>query len=209
MAILKGNLHAHTTFSDGRFPVEDVISRYRDLGYDFLAITDHDDLIEPDYWLNIPASDDSMIILPGVELDYRPLSQHVGKVTGDRETLYILNHPARYSLTVEQTLRRIRRISHEWFPIHAVELSDTGVYRAEYDVDGIHLPKIATDDSHNDEHIGRGWIEVSAARNPDAILRAIKAGDFAVGFGAGGVAHPAPRPRPDEAPSRNPPEEMP
>ena len=35
MAILKGNLHAHTTFSDGRLPVEDVVAQYRDLGYDF------------------------------------------------------------------------------------------------------------------------------------------------------------------------------
>jgi len=199
MAILKGNLHAHTTFSDGRFPVEDVVSRYRDLGYDFLAITDHDDLIQPDYWLSLPSSDDRMIILPGVELDYRPLSQHVGKVTGDQETLYILNHPARYALTVEQTLRRIRRISRDWFPIHAVEVTDTGVYQAEYDVDTIGLPKVATDDSHSDGHIGQAWVEVHAARNPDAILRAIKAGDFAVGFGSRGVARPSSRPRTDRA----------
>ena len=77
MAILKGNLHAHTTFSDGRRPVEEVVARYRDLGYDFLAITDHDDRIQDDYWFRIPPSDDRMIVLPGVELDYRPLSQHV------------------------------------------------------------------------------------------------------------------------------------
>ena len=195
MAILKGNLHAHTTFSDGRLSVEEVVARYRDLGYDFLAITDHDDLIQPDYWLNLPPSDDKMIILPGVELDYRPLSQHIGKVTGDRESLYILNHPARYSLTVEQTLRRIRRIGSEWSPIHAVEVTDTGLYRAEYDVSAIGLPRVATDDSHNDLHIGRAWIEVSAARNPDAILRAVKAGDFVAGFGSQGVAHPNARPR--------------
>lgn len=198
MGILKGNLHAHTTFSDGSYRVEDVVARYRDLGYDFLAITDHDDRIQHDYWFNIPSSDDRMIILPGVELDYRPLSQHVGKVTGDRETLYILNHPARYALTVEQTLRRIRAISREGFPIEAVEISDTGVYQAEYDVDAIRLPKVATDDSHREDHIGRAWIEVNAARNPDAILRAIKAGDFVVGFDSGGIAPPGPRPRPDK-----------
>ena len=195
MAILKGNLHAHTTFSDGHRPVEEVVARYRDLGYDFLAITDHDDRIQDDYWFRIPPSDDRMIVLPGVELDYRPLSQHVGKITGDQETLYILNHPARYSLTVDQTLRRIRRISREGFPIHAVELTDTGVYQAEYDVDAISLPKVATDDSHADDHVGRAWIEVSAARNPDAILRAIKAGDFVVGFGREGIARRPPRPR--------------
>jgi len=195
MAILKGNLHAHTTFSDGHRPVEEVVARYRDLGYDFLAITDHDDRIQEDYWFRIPPSDDRMIVLAGVELDYRPLSQHVGKITGDRETLYILNHPARYSLTVDQTLRRIRRISREGFPIHAVELTDTGVYQAEYDVDAISLPKVATDDSHADDHVGRAWIEVTAARNPDAILRAIKAGDFVVGFGTDGIARRRPRPR--------------
>jgi hypothetical protein len=182
MPLLKGNLHAHTTFSDGRHPIEEVIGRYRELGYDFLAITDHDDRIHDDYWHRIPSGDDRMIILPGVEVDYRPLAQHVGKVTGDRETLYVLNHPARYALTVEQTLRRIRGISRDGLPIHAVEITDTGVYQAEYDVDAIGLPKVATDDSHEHEHIGRAWIEVNATRDPDSVLRAIKAGDFQVGF---------------------------
>ena len=194
MPILKGNLHAHTTFSDGRLPVEEVVARYRDFGYDFLAITDHDDLIQADYWMSLPPSDDQLIILPGVELDYRPLSQHVGKVTGDNETLYILNHPARYSLTVEQAVRRLRRIGREWFPLHAVEVTDTGIYQAEYDVEAINLPKIATDDSHEASHIGRAWIEVDAARNPDAILRAIKAGDFRTGFGTKGVPRSQPPP---------------
>jgi PHP-associated len=106
----------------------------------------------------------------------------VGKVTGDQETLFILNHPARYSLTVEQTLRRIRTITRDGLPIHAVEITDTGVYQAEYDVDAIPLPKVATDDGHRDEDFGRAWVEVEAARNPDAILRAIKAGEFSVRF---------------------------
>ena len=184
MAILKGNLHAHSTFSDGRFPVEEVVARYRDLGYDFLAITDHDDLIQPDYWLNLPSSDDRMIILPGVELDYRPLSQHVGKVTGDRETLYVLNHPARYFLTVEEILHRIDVISNAGLPIHAIEITDTGVYQAQHDVERIRLPKIATDDSHLDAEFGRAWIEVESAHSVDAILRAIKGGDFRLGFSA-------------------------
>jgi hypothetical protein len=51
---------------------------------------------------------------------------------------------------------------------------------------------VATDDSHKDAHIGRAWIEVSAARNPDAILRAVKAGDFVPGFGSRGIAGPSP-----------------
>jgi PHP domain len=182
MPLLKGNLHAHTTFSDGRWPVETVIARYRDLGYDFLAITDHDNYIEDDYWFRIPTGDDRMLVLPGVELNYDPLSQHVGKVTGDRETLFVLNHPARYNLTVEDTLRRIRVITRAGLPIHAVEITDTGLYQPRYDVEEIALPRIATDDSHRDPHFGRAWIEVEASRSPDAIIRAVKAGDFRVGF---------------------------
>jgi hypothetical protein len=124
-----------------------------------------------------------MLILPGIELNYRPLSQHVGKVTGDRETLYVLNHPARYSLTVAETLHRIRVITQAGWPIEAVEITDTGLYRAEYDVEDIALPKIATDDSHRDPEFGRAWIEVDApTKTADAILRAIKAGDFQTGY---------------------------
>ena len=37
----KGNLHAHSTNSDGRLPPEEVCRRYREAGYDFLALTDH------------------------------------------------------------------------------------------------------------------------------------------------------------------------
>ena len=192
MPLFKGNLHAHTTFSDGRRPIDEVIARYRELDYDFLAITDHEDRIFDDYWFNIPAGDDRMLILPGIELNYEPLSQHVGKVTGDRETLYILNHPARYALTVDETLYRIRVISDAGLPIEAIEITDTGIYRPEYDVEALALPKIATDDSHRDPEFGRAWIEVEAAtKTADAILRAVKAGDFRLGFAT------AKRPRDD------------
>jgi hypothetical protein len=37
----RGNLHTHSTRSDGRQPVEAVIATYRERGYDFLALTDH------------------------------------------------------------------------------------------------------------------------------------------------------------------------
>lgn len=37
----KGNLHTHSTLSDGLLSPEAVCRLYRELGYDFLAITDH------------------------------------------------------------------------------------------------------------------------------------------------------------------------
>src|SRR5580700_10686857 len=37
----RGNLHTHSTLSDGALSPERVCSVYRDAGYDFLALTDH------------------------------------------------------------------------------------------------------------------------------------------------------------------------
>jgi hypothetical protein len=37
----RGNLHTHSTRSDGILPPEEVCRRYRAEGYDFLALTDH------------------------------------------------------------------------------------------------------------------------------------------------------------------------
>lgn len=37
----RGNLHTHSTRSDGILPPEEVCRRYRAQGYDFLALTDH------------------------------------------------------------------------------------------------------------------------------------------------------------------------
>src|SRR4028119_425813 len=37
----RGNLHTHSTLSDGVLSPEEVCRRYRDEGYDFLSLTDH------------------------------------------------------------------------------------------------------------------------------------------------------------------------
>jgi len=37
----RGNLHTHSTLSDGALPPEEVCRRYRAEGYDFIALTDH------------------------------------------------------------------------------------------------------------------------------------------------------------------------
>ena len=37
----KGNLHTHCTRFDGDYSVQEVVCRYRDEGYGFLAISDH------------------------------------------------------------------------------------------------------------------------------------------------------------------------
>lgn len=47
----KGNLHAHTLVSDGRaFPVEAALL-YRDIGYDFLMFSDHNQVHDCENWV--------------------------------------------------------------------------------------------------------------------------------------------------------------
>jgi hypothetical protein len=179
---LRGNLHAHTTFSDGVRAPEALIAEYEALDYDFLAITDHEDRIASGYWRALRRLSSRLMLFHGVELNHERLSQHVGKVMGDRETLYVLNHPARYKLSVGETVARIERITADGWPIDAVEVTDTGLYRPLYRTDEIPVVKIATDDAHRPPHFGRAWIEVNAPRDRDAIIRAIRAGDFVLGF---------------------------
>lgn len=41
---LKGQMHCHTTTSDGAYTPTQLLTMYKDAGYDFVAITDHDKL---------------------------------------------------------------------------------------------------------------------------------------------------------------------
>ena len=75
-----------------------------------------------------------------------------------------------------------RHAKRDGLRLDAIEVTDTGHRRPLYDSGEIPLVKIATDDAHRPVHFGRAWIEVDAARSRDAIIRAIRAGDFRLGF---------------------------
>ena len=60
---LRGNLHLHTTASDGDLSPQEAVDLYREHGYDFLAITDHGRLVPPS---SLRA--EGMTLLPGMEL---------------------------------------------------------------------------------------------------------------------------------------------
>lgn len=64
LPFFKGNLHCHTTVSDGKLSPDEVVALYRDLGYDFLALTDHRRLSAPTHL------EGCMLLLSGMEMDY-------------------------------------------------------------------------------------------------------------------------------------------
>ncbi|HLQ83547.1 MAG TPA: DNA polymerase/3'-5' exonuclease PolX [Pseudogracilibacillus sp.] len=83
--MIKGDLHMHTTWSDGAESIEDMVQAARKLGYDYLAITDHSKFLRVANGLtekrlreqakeierlNKKYSD--ILILSGVEMDILP-----------------------------------------------------------------------------------------------------------------------------------------
>jgi hypothetical protein len=97
----RGNLHAHTTGSDGQLAPADLAQLYVDAGRDFLAITDHDVLTLVEH--------PKLVLLPGVEVSadgphllavgrprtydpHRPRPAIVAEIVADG-ALCILNHP--------------------------------------------------------------------------------------------------------------------
>lgn len=177
--LIKGALHVHTTCSDGELSIPEVVEVHASMGFDFIALTDHDHLLQAGcYDRQLSELRTEIIIFKGVELTiFEKGYLHVSKIEGDAETLRIFNHPSELDLPLDKVLERIESVSAR-MRIDAVEITTNGFYTPEYDIPRISLPKVATDDSHTRIGCGRAWIEMDCKRNKDSILRAIKRGKF-------------------------------
>jgi hypothetical protein len=179
--LLKGALHVHTTCSDGALSVGEVLDVYRDLGFDFVALTDHDYLLRAGCYerqLAQVGADPGLIVFTGVELTvFEKGYVHVNRVDGDREVLHFFNHPSELDLPLDRVIDRISSVAQK-LPLDAVEVTTKGFYTPEYDTPEIPYPKLATDDAHTRIGCGRAWIELDCQRQRDAILRAVKQGEF-------------------------------
>ncbi|GLX67166.1 hypothetical protein [Paenibacillus glycanilyticus] len=59
----KGNIHTHSTRSDGQYEPETVIQAYKDKGYDFMCLSDHEI-----YWKSDAYNEEDYILLSGYEM---------------------------------------------------------------------------------------------------------------------------------------------
>ena len=75
----KGNLHSHSTISDGAMSPAVLRDTYRARGYDFIAITDHNI-----YGTHEDLQLSDFIIIPGTELDvsFSPSCHHIVAIGG-------------------------------------------------------------------------------------------------------------------------------
>lgn len=189
---LRGNIHTHTTNSDGVLSIEEVVNKYKGSGYDFLSITDH---FLPSY--DFPITDarqyrtDTFTPIAGVELhaprtencdlwhisaigvpyDFAPtLTDEDGPALARRAAeagaFITLVHPGWYSLSLQDA---------ETIEVaHAIEIYNHGCQimhdkgHGAYLLDGMldrghRLLTTAVDDAHfKTPDFAYAWIELKA-----------------------------------------------
>jgi len=65
-SFLRGNIHTHSMRSDGDSPAEMVMAWYRDHGFNFLALTDHNRHLDVSDYSHVES--DSFVLIPGEEV---------------------------------------------------------------------------------------------------------------------------------------------
>ena len=58
--------------SDGKLSPEEVIEKYKELGYDFISLTDH-----RKYIYNKHLQSDDLLVIPGFEVDVNPSGKNM------------------------------------------------------------------------------------------------------------------------------------
>ncbi len=196
---LRGNLHAHTTRSDGMHEPRQLIEAYAELGYDFLAVTDHDDVT------SINELDcRGLILITGNEITSNgPHICHINttKTIGphwqrqrvlDRiireepNSFAIMNHPNwthNYDHCPASLLLLLQGYTGiEVFNGLTNEEQGSGYAADKWDMvlaTGRRVWAFANDDTHHFEDPGRAWNMVWAhEKSLPAIINALKAGRF-------------------------------
>jgi histidinol phosphatase-like PHP family hydrolase len=195
---LRGNLHTHTTFSDGMSPPEEVIAAYERQDHDFLAISDHDKLVPPgDYQaltrMTLLAADEATrhgphILCVQIREAVAPDAdrQKVLDDTGAQGGFAVLNHPnwqKHFNHFPQELMERLTGYAGVEIYNGVIErLEGNALATDRWDrllASGRRVWGYANDDSHRPGDIGRGWNVVQAAdRGAGALCQALRQGRF-------------------------------
>jgi hypothetical protein len=201
----RGNLHTHSTFSDGKCTPAEVVHFYRQQGYAFVAFTDH--LIVADA---AGLSSQDFLVIPGVEIHHNDLRGSTYHVVGIGGALPASERmPAAGDLTADAAVLRalgalVFAAHPYWSGQTSAELLDVPammgieIYNGTADVGyhkgfslqtwdelliaGRRVWGLAVDDAHWlpwRMDAGLGWVMVRAQELTEpAILQALARGDF-------------------------------
>ena len=126
----KANLHTHSTFSDGRFTVEQIKEEYKKRGYSVVAFTDHEHLIDHSY-----LNDQNFLAITACEVAIKEFAQ--------QSTLKNYNmrvaHLNFYALDPKNTLTPCYNSAYDHFikPEYAHLIRHEGEYERVYSPEGI------------------------------------------------------------------------
>lgn len=198
---LRGNLHTHTTKSDGKDTFQEMLNVYADKGYQFLMISDHDIYTSGEEYQSYDSR--GMTLVPGNEVTKN--GEHILHVNADRliepdadraKVLDGISQARGFAVVAHPNWQK--RFDHcsitkleTWQKYLGLEIYNGSTGRGPgscYSVDkwdillsqGRRVWGFANDDSHNKEgDVALGWNMVfSKDSSLDSILEAIKAGRF-------------------------------
>jgi hypothetical protein len=106
----KGNLHCHSTNSDGKHTPSEVVEKYKGRGYNFLAFTDHNI-----YTNNSEFNCENFIIIPGVELNVEKVdpadkTERIYHVLGISRGTNIFNHGYKFEYHPWESLQTAQNL---------------------------------------------------------------------------------------------------
>ena len=204
--LYKGNLHLHTTMSDGKKTVDEACAIYRENGYDFLAVTDHRK-ISTDTEMK-----DGLLLIKGVEFDFFMINQavHIVAVGADKSVMEnlpampaaagpqrvideihkaggvaILAHPA-WSLNTLEVINGLRHLdgveiynTASGMPFNGDRADSSCILDVAF-VNGKLINLVAADDSHwyQGEHCKSYIMAAASELTEEGVKGAIRKGDF-------------------------------
>jgi hypothetical protein len=200
----RGNLHCHTTESDGRCAPAEVMAQYRRQGYDFLALSDHDMLTRarpeevPEGLLMIPALEAGvgphvLCVNVSENLPKQSDRQAVIDATRRRGGLAVLNHPnwgRHFSHWDQEQMERLEGYAGIEIYNAVIDILEGSPYALDrWDrllSAGKRAWGFAHDDSHAPVSVGWGWLMAQAEELAvEPIVEALRSGRF---YASTGVA---------------------
>jgi len=197
----KGNLHTHTTVSDGALSPQETIRIYAEGDYDFLALTDHRvvvnyDALDPHGMTLISGCEldggrgelgqDLHVVALGLDTvpqlpDSSDFAEMVAAISGECELCFVA-HPFWSLIATSELLGLKGHVGVEVYNATCQHNCARGAGEIVWDIllaHGQRLWGFAVDDAHLSEDYCQAWVWVRSVENSvAAILEALKEGHF-------------------------------
>jgi hypothetical protein len=188
----KGQLHSHSILSDGTMSPDDVVARYAELGYDFVALTDHKIIAQAKGSILVIGSDNgkgsaesspiphitalNISTVPQEDLGFEQRYAYIL----DQGGFAMLNHPASSGVRIGNELLDTLP---NYTALELLSYENSSYTIAQWD-DLLTKGKIiwgaTTDDSHEIQNMGLKWVVVrmNGELTTDNVLNALRHGSF-------------------------------